>query len=297
MGAVPHPETLKQAASSLRSAVADGLSLDETQTLLGRLCSGFEPLGVTRSHHQVWYRSRICDSANGYTNVRQLIYPSSGSTQFARASRPGAKVLYAGWNVRLSMEEIGAKKGDTVQVILLRVRSPIEFPCVILGEHQAIYNSGRSIVNSPILESAFSRKLQMRVERTLADVFVDSVLAELFREQHEKNDGYATCAVFAERVLARGIGLIYPSVRTAHSANIAVRAEEFDANFEVLGSDLYRVQDYHGYGLYVLKPIQSTWEIDTDGTFRWSSQRRPALTLGSRRDTLIPGDFRGWQPT
>ncbi len=296
MDDLQHPDVLKAIVKKLQLASSEGLSRADVAVLFNQLVGSYHLLGMSRSHHQTWYRARVCDQGEVFHNVHQMIYPKNGSSSFNRASFPGAKVLYAGWNYRLALEEIGAKAGDTVQLVRLRVKPPIEFRCAIIGEYQAIFNSGRSIINSEKSELAFQDSLRMHPAYVFAQAFVDSAIAEIFRIKPDGPKDYLVSATIAEDfILNRAQGLMYPSVRTAHCVNLAVRAEEFDKNFEVLDTMVFKVLGYHGYGLYALEPVINTCEISADGAFLWDSKRVITSTLGPRRDEQIPADFVGWR--
>ncbi|WP_166839958.1 RES family NAD+ phosphorylase [Rheinheimera pleomorphica] len=295
MNDLQHPDVLKKIVEKLKQASALGLSRSEVGAMFKQLISTYSLLGITRSHHQIWYRARICENGEIFNNVDQMIYPRNGSPSFNRASFPNTKVLYAGWNSRLALEEIGAKAGDLVQLIRLRVKSPIEFPCVIIGEYQAIFNSGRSIINSEKIELAVEESLKMHPAYVFAQAFVDSAIAEIFRSDPIAKDYFVSATIAEDFILNKVQGLMYPSVRTAHCVNLAVRAEDFDKNFEVLDTMVAKVAGYHGYGLYALESLAQTCEISADGSFIWDSKREIISTLGRRRDEQISADFVGWR--
>ncbi|MDP2715923.1 RES family NAD+ phosphorylase [Rheinheimera sp.] len=295
MNDLQHPDVLKRIVEELKQASAGGLSRNDVGAMFKQLIRSYYLFGITRSHHQVWYRARVCENGEIFHNVDQMIYPKNGSPSFNRASFPNTKVLYAGWNSRLALEEIGAKAGDLVQLIRLRVKSPVEFPCAIIGEYQAIFNSGRSIINSEKSELAVEESLKMHPAYVLAQAFVDSAIAEIFRSDPIAKDYFVSATIAEDFILDKAQGLMYPSVRTAHCVNLAVRAEDFDKNFEVLDTMVSKVAGYHGYGLYALEPLAQTCEISADGSFIWDSKREITSTLGRRRDEQISADFVGWR--
>ena len=291
---LPIPE-MHRVAAELRKSSTDGSSEDEILKLF-RTLSGGPGVGISRSHHQLWWRARICKSRDGYSSIYEMLYPPTGSTDYGRASLKGSRTLYAGWNRRVALDEIHAKEGDVVQLITLRVKDPIQFPCAIIGELQAVWNSGRSLINSEKIEQAIRTGIDAQDPGMFYDLFVDSLISEIFRAPILDSTQYITSAVIANHLLCSGHGgIMYPSVRSAHSINLAVASEAFDSNFEVLGSEVMEIIANHGYGLYIPKLLKQTWELETDGTFKWDSARVPPITEGRRRDTLIPPDFKGWR--
>lgn len=295
MRPVPDPDRLKSIAATLLTGAQRGIAPEEARSLFRELCAEYSMPGITRSCHQVWFRARLCEHRDGFSNVKQMIYPESGSLSYGRASMPGAKILYAGWNPRLALEEISAKTGQFVQTIALRVRAPLDFPCAIVGEHQSIFNSGVSIIGSQKLEAGFQAEYTAENPLTYPQVFVDSVLAEIFRSPSKDPATYVASAAIADQVLSHRQGLMYPSVRTMHAVNLAVRAEDFDETFEVLYSSVSRVNAYHGYGLYDLEPIRQTCAIDQSGEFDWRSNRQFSGSVGTRNGLVVSPDFIGWR--
>lgn len=295
MRTISGPDQLRSIAAELRSGASDGRSPDAIRDLFRSLCKAYQFPGITRSHQHVWYRARICEDASGYSSIYQMLYPPEGSRSFGRASLPGTRVLYAGWNQQVALEEVGASRGHVAQLISLRVQSPVQFRCAVIGEYQAIFNSGRSVVNSQNLEGSLSEELVADIDGAMSKVFVDSVTAEIFRSNISCSNDYVTSAVIADSIVGHHAGLMYPSIRTSHAINLAVHADDFDRNFEVLESTVYEVLDYHGYGLFSLKPLKATCEITSAGQFVWNSKRQMPSTLGSRRDKQVPSDFIGWR--
>lgn len=291
-----HPDEVKSIAGRLLNSAKDGKTQEEIAEYFVKLLdTTYSFPAITRSDHQIWYRARICDGPEGWGNVREMLYPPSGSPSYGRASLPGDKVLYAGWNPRVALDEIHAKKGQFVQIITLRVRAPFEFPCAVVGEHQSIFNSGSSIYNSEKLVKEFEERFGLLGENTEPQVFVDSVIADIFRTQIDNPAHHVTSATISAQVFKKEWGLMYSSVRTTHAVNLAVRANEFDTKFEVLNSDILRISDYHGYGLFSFETIRETAEIKLNGDFDWSSTRTMPASVGERRAMIVPSEFVGWR--
>lgn len=294
MATIISPEKAKEIASKIIQGIGKKYCVPSVQQLVFELLANFEFPGVTRSYEQVWFRARICDSLNGFDNVKELLYAPNGSKKFGRASLPNQRILYAGWNERVAMEEVNANKGHFVQLIRLRVRAPFQFPCAVVGEYQSVFNSGSSVINSEIIQSFIHKVRDDNIGHFYSQVYIDSVLADIFRRKVVNHEDYMTSAVIADCVTSLGNGFIFPSVRTSRAVNLAVGAEEFDRYFEVIDCRLMEVLDYHGYGLFALKPHKYTCEMDNEGYFKWSSTAKVPMTRGKYGNALIPPDFPSW---
>lgn len=174
-------------------------------------------------------------------------------------------------------------------------RAPFQFPCAVANDYQSIFNFGRSAVNSQKIVESLNKLIATNKVLFIAQVFIDSVLSELFRRKVSDQDDYAPSAVVATRVHSIRQGLMYPSVRTSHAINLAVRAGDFDDFFEVLDSEVFQITDYLGYGLYSLKRLKYTCSITSSGLFDWASNRQMPTSTGSFRDAQIPAEFLGWR--
>jgi hypothetical protein len=183
-----------------------------------------------------------------------------------------------------------------VQLIALRVRTPIEIICAVVGDYQSVNNSGGSLINSRTLEREISFELQNHsAEAVDLQLFLDSFFAELLRRQPKKPEDYLPSTILAEHLLAKCQGLIFPSVETAHSMNLAVRATSFNQSFEVVNTILLRIDKCHGYGIYAAPLIAHTTTFSADGSIDWNSSKETPHRFSFERGHQFDPNLQGWR--
>lgn len=78
--------------------------------------------------------------------------------------------------------------------------------------------------------------------------------------------------------------------------NIAVRAHIFDAQFEIIGTSVYKIERILGYGLYDLKLIRQSCELEPDGTVIWNSSKTRKISWTPQQGIReVHPSFSGWK--
>jgi RES domain len=291
----PTLEELQSIAESIRGTNLRARSHAEVEAQLNRLIGSHEAVGIARTVDQTWYRARPALNEHGFSNVSELIHPKDGSPNYGRASMPNQSVLYASWNLLTALEEVRAEPGQFVQLISLRVRSGIQFPCEILGECHSVFQSGGSLINSRILEHGIRQCMSQPNSRVHERVFVDAFLAEQFSRRAEHHSEYKVTATYAHRVLQARRGLMFPSVQAQHNINLAISASDFAESFEVMGSLLVRIERYAGYGLFITRLVRQTHTIDKTGNFVWESTSRIPYAVHPAGGRILDPMRKGWR--
>ena len=127
-----------------------------------------------------------------------------------------------------------------------------------------------------------------------ATLYIDSFFAESFRRRVERPYEYKTTALFAEKFLAKG-GLMYPSVQSSGGFNIALSADAFDAKFEVIFTELLRIDRFYGFGTYEIKVLKRSCDFGSDGTIHWNSSKQPPLRWNLQEGLRTTERFDGWR--
>lgn len=288
-------EELQSTAESIRGANWRARTQPEVDAQLELLVSSHAAFGITRSVDQTWYRARPSPDEKGFANVSDLIYREGGSPTYGRASMPSQSILYASWNLLTALEEIRAEPGQFIQLISLRVRNGIEFPCEVLGERHSVFHSGGSLINSRISERGIRHWMNQARVQVLETVFVDAFLAEQFSRRAEHHTAHKLTAAYAQRVFKTKRGLMFPSVQAQHNINLAVAASDFASNFEVMGSLIIQVERYAGYGLYATRLIRQTHSIDRSGGFMWDSSSQIPYVIQPAGGLSLDPTREGWR--
>ena len=294
----PQPPTLDELqsiADSLRGANLRARSQVDMEVQLDRMIHSHEHFGITRSVGQTWYRARPAPYIHGFSNISELIHRKDGSPTYGRASLPNQPVLYASWNLLTALEEVRSEPGQFIQLISLRVRNGMEFPCDVLGECHSVFHSGGSLINSRSLEQGIRHWMGQPGARVFENVFVDAFLSEEFSRRAEYHTEYKLTATYAQRMLQRKRGLMFPSVQAHQNINLAIAASDFLANFEVMGSLLVQIKQYAGYGLFTYLPIKQTHTLDKAGNFVWDPSSDISYETGRFGGTILDPLREGWR--
>lgn len=255
-------------------------SLEEIKKDLRALTDGQITIPLSIDSHEVWFRARKCDSSDGFDSLREMIYPKDGSRSFGRANLPQKPVLYGSRSKKTALDEISADVGDYVQIIEIRVIPGHFIHCILLGELSALSNAGGSIIGSQTSDTMVSKAWKERPQHEVeAAIYVDAFLAEQFARVARRPSEYRMTAVFAEILFdQQRDAVIYPSVESRGGLNLAMKAESFDRSVEVLRSTVYRIDKFHGLGMYDCTAIKTAGvfgddnrakAFDVDGTINW----------------------------
>ena len=293
-------DELSKLATDLQNIDLESANVDAITQEWRKFVFGYAPIFGSRSHESIAIRARVCDGVDKWSSLKEMIYHKDGSPNFGRANLCGEKVLYASWNGRTALEEIGAKAGDKIQIINLRIRKGSSVPNIVVGEYQRHYMGGRLTYEDPRIRHHMERLKCTEPENYIGWTYIDSVLAELFREPVKKGceHKYKITAAFTKWILQSNAILVYPSVATISAMNFAIPAAVFDTQFEVLDTAVIELRKYHGFGIYdCSEPLHYSRDFDCDGTINWiSPKKRLEWGLNDRGGhALQEADFEGWR--
>lgn len=236
-------------------------------------------------YRQVWHRGVLLDEAGPHPNVSRVSYHPKPQN-FTRAGSPGQPMLYASRNRGTVFAELGAKTGDLVQLIACRPKDGQIVRSEIVGEFEYVFNAGLSLVGydkSIELVEGLAAKDPLQFQRA---VFVDAFFAHLFSRRIPRDSSilYRPTAIIAFYLMNHSEALMFPSVQRRGGLNIAVPAATFDKKFEVLDSEVVRV-NHLGYEQYVGDVIKMSERIDADGRIAWA----PAVSARQGRSWSLRG--------
>jgi len=288
-------EQLSKMAEALKKADVHSRSVESIQAEIFEFIRGYSAKAISRTSGQMWFRARLCDTAKGYSSLHQMIYPSSGSDSFGRAHIPGSSVLYASWNMPTALDEIHAKPGDYVQIINLRPVKGANIPCHIVGEYQKFHSAGSSLINSGTMINALAYEQANNPDEFFRSVFIDSVVSELFRFPVEESLEYKITAAYSDLLHKNKGGLMYSSVKSFGAINLAVPAEIFDTEFEVVQTIVVRIKEAFGYGLYTSTPLRSSCDFHESGVIKWDSNLKRNFQYTPQAGLRGHEELAGWR--
>lgn len=290
----PTLEELDAIADKIRGGNSNSRSDESIEANWMELLGHFPVKGVSRSQAQIWYRARVCETSKGYSNLDEMIYPPNGSNSYGRASLPNQRILYGSWNRTTALREIGAQKGDFVQLIAYRVIPGVEFFCAVIGEIENFNNCGKSVLSDK-LSSAFSKMALDFPSEFQQYLYVDSVCAEIFRRTVNRQFEYKTSAVLANLLLKMKGGLMYPSIEARNAINLVIRAEEFNQYFEVINTRIVKVEHSFGHGVYQIKDVNASYLFEENGHIRWGEGRFPDSEFSFSGGWRVTEQIKGWR--
>jgi hypothetical protein len=287
---------LEDWAAQLRGADQRSVSNQKLEALLEAIHGCYLHFPTTYDYRQVFYRVRKCDSADGWPSLVDCLNPPLGSPNYGRASMPREPILYGSLNLWTALDEIDASEGDFVQVVGFNVVPGEKMVAGHIGDLTKCKNSGSTTLgNSPI--AMFVREIARLTPIGFhRGAYVDGLLSELFSAQTSKHYDYRITAMFAKSIFDSGQGLIYPSVRTRHAMNLALHRQLFDANFQILFSQVLQIRHYFGYSTYDLGSKRYSTAFSENGVIDWQQNMKPSLEVGPYDFSEAPFDLSGWRP-
>lgn len=249
----------------------------EVSDLLAKLADHQQLFGVLPGFKLCWFRVCRLGDHEKLTNLRRLIYPPNPPNVAGRANLKGQTVFYAASDKRVACDEIESQQGDRIGVIMVRQRPDKMKPLTIVGEVEAIMNSGNSILRVCQNEQAMVKLFLDDPEDLAKAQFADSVMDQLFRRTDKQ---YQATALFSDMVYRNRAGVVFPSVRTPWGVNVALLAYHFNTHYEVVLAEELTVTRYYGHSQYSYESRGASCTFASDGTIDWlSSQGLPSTRL------------------
>ncbi len=264
----------------------------EVSDLLAKLGDHQQTFGVQPGFELGWFRVCKLFSDEKLTNLHRLIYPPHPPSTSGRANLNGQTVFYAASDRRVACDEIEVNQGDRIGVIMVRQRPEKMKPLVIVGEVEAIVNSGYSVLRVCQNEEAILKWYLSDPEDLAKAHFADSVMAQLFRRTDKQ---YQATALFSDMVFRHGHGVIFPSVRTPWGVNIALLAVHFNTHYEVVLAEELIVTRYYGHSQYSYESLGASCTFGSDGAIDWIPNRGLPSTRLMNGGLKVSASFVGWR--
>jgi hypothetical protein len=265
---------------------------DEVRNLLAEFNNGQLSMGTIPDWQRIWTRAVILPEHEKLTNLGRAIYPPNPSSTDGRANSAGRKTLYAASNTRVALDEIEARSDSRVAVILIRQRPDRSMALQVVGEIESILNSGRSLVGATRNENDIVEMSATDLERLDKDYFVDAVMAELFRRPGRE---YQATSIFATSTYSKGLGLVFPSVRTRGGINVALDHAAFDWNYEVVSIAEIQIKRFFGKSCYKSEVTRFATRFEQDGSIVWNNLDSPEYEWSIQEGLVLPREFVGWR--
>lgn len=218
------------------------------------------------------WRGVLCDSPNGYPNIRRVGYPPPELTRNNRLNEAGYPLLYTSTNQFTVLEEIGAKAGDFVHVVAYAFAPAAKLRSGIFGEITQVHRWGRAF-SSEHLGMELNRILNgMSFDVGRSFVFTDSFLSSIIRDPNAAANEYLRSRILAKLVFEKLDGLdaiIYPSVAHEGAMNLAITPEAADSKLSTESTFVVHVKQKYDYGIYDFEIVRRAQGQYGDGAIDW----------------------------
>lgn len=265
---------------------------EEVSNLLEKLNTYQRIFGVRPGYKLSWFRACKLGDRDELTNLYRLIYPPDPPIAAGRANLKGQTVFYAASSKGVACDEIESEAGDRIGVIVVRQRPDKVKPLAIVGEVEAIVNSGNSVFGVCQNEAEMAKFFSDDPEDLAKAHFADSVMAQLFRRTEKQ---YQATSLFADHLYTAGNGLVFPSVRSQRGVNIALLADHFNTHYEVVLAEELTVTQYHGHSQYSYESRGASCTFAPDGAIDWSPDQGIPATRLMNGGLNVSGSFVGWR--
>ena len=268
---MPKPlHELNEEVARLKGTDLRNLSDGEVRERLRELCrDSYGVMGTTLSNDHSWIRARTKSPSEGWTHLRDCLYPWPPSGHYGRFHTRQESRFYAAGDLDTALSEVNADPGDYVQLVSCKFMPSAHAPIMTVGQYQ-IYHHSRQVqfqdqqllANMRVFES-------WTTEFRMKHLVVDAFLADQFAWPDESR--YRLTAAFASFWGPGTNGVAYPSTKTRGGLNIALNTETFDRHFVV--QEVLVVKVLHFWGNFAeYEIVRSSREFDTDGRIRWNAE-------------------------
>jgi RES domain. len=254
--------------------VPDGVLIEHVRTVLA--AAGPTRQLIYLNENQIWWRGHRLASATAYHSSQQWLMYHPDPPHFNRASGPGEPTMYASRNWTTVACELGLKTGDLLQLIFCRVKPGLIVKADVVGEFEAVANSGISLVGSAKSIELVEKIMREDPELWDRTVLADAFCADLFSQRipKDRHERYKPTACIAWYLLQGQPteALMFPSVQKRGGMNVAVPNAVVDAKFEMLDSWVVKVREL-GYGQFGGELMKASQGLDGD-TIIWAPQAK-----------------------
>lgn len=237
-----------------------------------RFSHGFMTFRTLPNQNDIWFRARICEQVDKYDQLSDVLVNKHGRPKLGRCNLPDQRVFYAASNRTTAVKEVCAKKDDLVQVTGVRPIGRKPFLNMVLGAYREVDQSGDMprVLNLADLIKWHKATNKRTYKQAL---FIDTMLSELFSNPSE--DKYLLTAALSDHHLkevartAVNGGIVYPSVKHNLGFNLVTTSSGFDEHFEVIVSEVFRIDDVLPNGSFIRTSMFSADDFSVDGTILW----------------------------
>ena len=246
------------------------------ETLFAHLIVNQPLLGFAYGRGSMYWRGRICNSADGFDQVCDVIYPPPHKTPVGRLNDPMEPIFYASTRAETVFNEIGAKEDDYVHLIGVRIRPRVAVHLMAIGELFHVYKAGFSrMAGGDGIGREVSRQINfMGLKYGMRVLYVDALLSAILTDVSADAVKYVRSRALATAVfdkISGAEGFFYPSIRDQIGTNLVIKRAAFDAKLHVVSSRVVKILKRRSFGFFESTNIRHAGGTSEVGEFEWLS--------------------------
>jgi hypothetical protein len=248
---------------------------DDIKAQLNLIIEGLLLTTISLKDDSVFYRGRPLNGDKYFSCGKQIsLRESKDITSYGRCHKPQQQVLYASNNFETVYEELGLNVGDKVQTIEIHKRTDRKVNVVIIGEVDHIRRHGKPmLINEEGVDGIKKYWDSLnefdRTRYNLVDAFMTNLMRRPVKYQHE----YKVTSAFCDIIFEQGVdAIMYPSVGHLGGWNIAIRGDTFKKDFIIKNSEVHKIFDVVGYGIFGRLKVKQSKSLDNKQQINWEKQ-------------------------
>lgn len=254
-----------------RSIIAQ-TNADVIEERLTWLLNYYEVINYKLSYDRGIYRARICDSPDGFKNVKDLSYPPKDLTKAGRLNEPMEPIFYAAFIVHTTLEEVEAKEGDYVHVANYKIDDSRGINGCIVGEILRVHRSGRTLLPGKLGDKLNGILNSMPQYDGMKYVFMDAFLADMLSNENASKNDYLHTRKLG-KLLMNSVedidAMVYPSVTLQSAVNIAIKTEAVSRVLKLASNCVLKINKRYDYGIFDYVITKHSCMQKSDGTIIW----------------------------
>jgi hypothetical protein len=236
------------------------------------LFAEYQILSLQVGRGSMYWRARLIENEI-FPNLSDLDYPPPQYAKQGRVNDHGVPCFYVAARKETALAEIGATKGQRIQLAGFRVKSESPIRLVVIGEYANVQKTGYMRFTGQDPEMTISQVLNaMPRHEAMKKLYIDKFFASVLSDPSASASGYMFSRALAKSIYSRvtADGIVFSSVKDRGGFNIAVQAGPSDRSFHNVSCLVVHVEKIRQFGLIEFKIIKSAGKMDDDWNFIWT---------------------------
>jgi hypothetical protein len=194
------------------------MSLDECQDLFDRigktnnyvclrrlfrkLLAPYPLVSYEYGHGPIFWRGRQCDTEEGFSTLREVIYPCRAVAREGRLNDHNDPMLYGASRLLTVLSELSVREGSFLHYIGFMIRPGDSVRFGLVGEQYHIYHTGLSPVLGNVPGGSIQKEMsKFNLKDLLSVVYVDAFLRAVLADKNAEQRCYAHTRALAREII------------------------------------------------------------------------------------------------